>query len=124
MAEDYHAILGVPTGASREEILRAYTELVKKVHPDHNRDDPDAKEKFLRIHRAFETLYTPERRKIVGAFHTPMSAFLNVQCLCNSVRRNMDSPGFFWPALFVCLCLISGIGLALFIRWLFGADLS
>ena len=67
--------------------------------------------------------YTPERRKIVGAFHTPMSAFLHVGCLCNSVRRNMDPPGFLWPALFMCLCVISGIGLLLFIRWLLSGDM-
>jgi curved DNA-binding protein CbpA len=124
MAEDHHAILGVPANASRDEILRAYAELVKKVHPDHNRDDPDAREKFLRIQRAFETLYAPERRKIVAAFHTPLSAFLGVQCLPNSVRRYMDSPGFVWSAIFVCLCLISFVGLMLFLRWLLGGDLS
>ncbi len=117
MAEDHHAILGVPTDASREEILRAYSELVKKVHPDHNRDDPDAKEKFLRIQRAFEILYSPERHKIVGAFHTPLSAFLHVQCLPNSVRRNLDSPGCLWPAIFVSLCLLVFVGFMVFILW-------
>jgi curved DNA-binding protein CbpA len=119
MPDDYHAILGVPANASREEILRAYSALVKQVHPDQNRDDPDAKERFFRIQRAFEMLYTPERRQIKGAFHTPWSAFLRVRCLPNSVRRNVDSPGFLWPAMFVCLCLLMFAALMAFILMAF-----
>jgi curved DNA-binding protein CbpA len=117
MPDDHHAILGVPPNASREEILRAYSALVKQVHPDHNRNDPEAEEKFFRIQRAFETLYAPNKKKIVGAFHTPLSAFLRVQCLTNSVRRNVDSPGFFWSAVFVGLCLLIFVGLMAFVVW-------
>jgi curved DNA-binding protein len=124
MAEDPYAILGIPADASREEILHAYSALAKKVHPDHNHDDPDAEAKFFRVQRAFEVLYAPERHKIVGAFHTPLSAFLRVRSLPNTVRRNLDSQGFFWPAIFVCLCLIAGIGLLLFVRWLLGGDMG
>jgi curved DNA-binding protein CbpA len=118
MPEDHHAILGVPPNASREEILRAYAALVKQVHPDHNHHDPEAEEKFFRIQRAFETLYSPNKKKIVGAFHTPLSAFLRIQCLPNSVQRNLESPGFLWPAIFVCLCLFifAGLVIVLFLR--------
>jgi hypothetical protein len=106
MAEDHRAILGVAADASREEILRAYSELVKKCHPDHNRGDPDAEAKFLRIQRAFEMLYEPGRHRVMGAFHTPLSAFLRVQHLPNSIHRNVDSPGGFWAAMLVCLCVL------------------
>lgn len=59
MIEDFHAILGVPPNASQGSIRHAYLELVKTCHPDLYPDDPEAAEKFKRIHRAFEGLYKP-----------------------------------------------------------------
>jgi hypothetical protein len=88
MADDYHAILGVRPDAPRDEILHAYSELVKKFHPDHNHAR-NAEGKFRRIQHAFEMLYEPERhQQKVGAFHTDTSALLRVR----SLRRNRGSP--------------------------------
>ena len=97
MAEDHHAVLGIRADASRDEILRAYSELVKKCHPDHNRDDPDAEKKFIQIQRSFETLYEPERHQAAGVFHTRLSAFLRVWCLHDSIRRVPYSGDFRLP---------------------------
>ena len=97
MAEDHHAVLGIKSNASREEILQAYSELVKKFHPDHNHDDSDAEEKFVQIQRSFEMLYEPERHQVVGAFHTRLSALLRVHCLRGSVQRTAHSDSFRWP---------------------------
>ncbi|KAM7333014.1 hypothetical protein ACRRTK_006334 [Alexandromys fortis] len=54
LAEDYYQILGVPRNASRKDIRKAYLELAKKYHPDSNKDDPKAKEKFTQVARAYE----------------------------------------------------------------------
>mmetsp|Transcript_29845 Transcript_29845/g.41226 ORF Transcript_29845/g.41226 Transcript_29845/m.41226 type:complete len:294 (+) Transcript_29845:84-965(+) len=48
---------------SREEIKAAYRKRAKVLHPDKNRDDPDAAEKFQELNKAFEILYDEEKRK-------------------------------------------------------------
>eukprot|EP00727_Mastigamoeba_balamuthi_P007397 m51a1_g3278 putative secretory complex protein (688) ;mRNA; r:249736-252080 len=49
-------ILGVPEGATVDEIKQAYRRLSLKAHPDKNRDDPRATDKFIRITKAYESL--------------------------------------------------------------------
>jgi len=62
--KDYYKILEVEKDASEEEIKLAYRRLAKKYHPDLNNTDPKAKEKFIKLHEAYDTLSDPQRRKI------------------------------------------------------------
>ncbi|MFX0048611.1 MAG: DnaJ domain-containing protein [Candidatus Hermodarchaeota archaeon] len=62
--KDYYKILEVEKDASEEEIKSAYRRLAKKLHPDLNKIDPKAKEKFIELHEAYDTLSDPQRRKI------------------------------------------------------------
>jgi molecular chaperone DnaJ len=61
--EDLYNILGVSRGASQEEIRRAYRKLAREHHPDANRDDPKAEERFKEIQHAYEILSNPEKRR-------------------------------------------------------------
>lgn len=61
--EDYYQILGVPRNASQKEIKKAYYQLAKKYHPDTNKDDPKAKEKFSQLAEAYEVLSDEMKRK-------------------------------------------------------------
>jgi molecular chaperone DnaJ len=63
MASDYYSVLGVARSASSEEIKRAYRKLARQHHPDANRDDPHAEEKFKEITRAYEVLSDAEKRQ-------------------------------------------------------------
>ena len=62
--KNYYKILEVEEDASEEEIKLAYRRLAKKYHPDLNKSDPKAKEKFIQLHEAYDTLSDPQKRKI------------------------------------------------------------
>lgn len=59
---DYYEVLGVDRGASADEIKKAYRRLARKYHPDVNKDDPQAAEKFKEISAAYAVLSDPEKR--------------------------------------------------------------
>ena len=60
---DYYKVLGVKKGASDKEIKSAFRKLARKYHPDVNKDDKRAEEKFKEINEAYEVLSDPEKRK-------------------------------------------------------------
>lgn len=62
--EDYYKILGVEKTSSEKEIKTAYRKLAKKYHPDLNKEDPKAKDKFIKLQEAYETLKDPKKRKV------------------------------------------------------------
>ncbi|KAG6593323.1 Chaperone protein dnaJ GFA2, mitochondrial, partial [Cucurbita argyrosperma subsp. sororia] len=53
-ARDYYDTLGVNKNATASEIKKAYYGLAKKLHPDTNKDDPDAEKKFQEVSKAYE----------------------------------------------------------------------
>ncbi|KAM4834133.1 dnaJ homolog subfamily A member 3, mitochondrial-like [Thomomys bottae] len=61
-------LLGVPRNASQKEIKKAYDQLAKKYHPDTNKDDPKAKEKFSQLEEAYEVLGDEVKRKQYDAY--------------------------------------------------------
>ncbi|KAG9463575.1 hypothetical protein GDO78_021479 [Eleutherodactylus coqui] len=67
---DFYQVLGVPKNASQKEIKKAYYQLAKKYHPDTNKDDPQAKEKFSQLAEAYEVLSDEVKRKQYDAYGT------------------------------------------------------
>src|ERR1043165_7311705 len=64
MPRDYYEVLGVSRGADEAEVKKAFRRLARELHPDINRHDPEAEEKFKEVAEAYEVLSDSERRAI------------------------------------------------------------
>jgi curved DNA-binding protein len=60
--KDYYKVLGVSKTATADEIKTAYRKLANKYHPDKNKTDKDAEEKFKEINEAYQVLSDSEKR--------------------------------------------------------------
>src|SRR5436305_790482 len=60
---DPYEVLGVPRGANAAAIKSAYRKLAKKHHPDNNKNDPKAAERFAELNTANELLGDEDKRK-------------------------------------------------------------
>lgn len=65
---DYYEVLGLSKGATIEEIKSAYRKKAKQLHPDLNKDDPSAEEKFKEVQEAYSILSDDEKRKMYDQY--------------------------------------------------------
>ena len=71
---DYYEILGVSKNADAKEVKKAYRKLAVKYHPDKNKDDKAAEEKFKEAAEAYDVLSSPEKKQRYDQFgHAGMS---------------------------------------------------
>lgn len=63
MSKDLYSLLGVSRNATEAEIKLAYRKFARKYHPDVNKDNEDASNKFKEISAAYEILGDKEKRK-------------------------------------------------------------
>ncbi|TXG55807.1 hypothetical protein EZV62_017120 [Acer yangbiense] len=122
-AKDYYDILGVTKNATANDIKKAYygvsfvlfvicsyllvfCELAKKIHPDTNKEDPEAEKKFQEVSKAYEVLKDDEKRSMYdqvgheafvhqdtnggpggpgygGGFGNPFEDFINMENIFN-----------------------------------------
>jgi DnaJ-class molecular chaperone len=59
---DLYQQLGVKRGASEAEIKKAYRSLAKQLHPDRNKDNPKAAERFAKVTQAYDLLSDKDKR--------------------------------------------------------------
>ena len=70
MAKDYYETLGVGRDASADEIKSAYRKLAKKYHPDMNKGDEGAAQKFKEVNEAYQVLSDDQKRQQYDTFGT------------------------------------------------------
>jgi DnaJ-class molecular chaperone len=62
MALDLYQRLGLKRGASEAEIKKAYRSLAKQLHPDRNKDNPNAAKRFSEVTHAYDLLSDKDKR--------------------------------------------------------------
>src|ERR1700739_2898883 len=63
LEKDYYKTLGVPKTAKAPEIKKAYHDLARKYHPDANKGNVDAEERFKEITEAYNVWSDEKQRK-------------------------------------------------------------
>lgn len=68
--KDFYEVLGVDKSASEEEIKKAFKKAALKYHPDRNKGDKEAEEKFKEVNEAYQVLSDAEKRQRYDQFGT------------------------------------------------------
>ena len=68
MPRDYYEVLGVDRGAGDGDVKKAFRRLARELHPDVNKHDPEAEEKFKEAAEAYEVLSDPDQRRTYDTF--------------------------------------------------------
>ena len=71
MVKDYYNVLGVDKNVDDKSLKKAYRKLSKQYHPDVNKDNPEAEEKFKEIAEAYDVLSDPQKKQNYDTFGTP-----------------------------------------------------
>jgi DnaJ family protein B protein 11 len=67
-SRDFYKILNLPKTANLNQIKKSYRKLAKELHPDKNKDDPQAQERFQDLGAAYEVNNQSNKNKFLITF--------------------------------------------------------
>jgi curved DNA-binding protein len=73
--KDYYKTLGVSKNADPKDIKKAFRKLARQYHPDVNKGDADAENRFKEINEAYEVLSDPDKRQKYDQFGSQWQQF-------------------------------------------------
>ena len=82
--QESYRILQLPESATEEEVKRAYKQKARELHPDKNRDDPNATKKFQDLSEAYQRIISGKRdgeELPEGFFIDPFELFINIMLI-------------------------------------------
>jgi hypothetical protein len=91
----HYQVLGVSTGASTDEIRRAYRERMRAIHPDVNKKSASDSQQMTEIYLAWKTLSSPQLRRAYDA-----SVFVSNSSSVSSGTRITERVVLYTPARF------------------------
>jgi len=129
-APSHYDLLGLPPGASADDLRQAFRQLSKRYHPDTTALPlPQAEAAFQQLQRAYGVLSDPEQRRLYDAQllasrATDLAAPLAARAAASPVSPRRPLSGGEWLALLLLVLaagfsLLLGVGMA----WLRGAEL-
>src|SRR5438046_10350775 len=65
---DFYDVLGISPTANAGEIKKAHRKAVRQYHPDANKNNPQAEEKFREAQEAYDILSDPQKRQNYDQF--------------------------------------------------------